>query len=410
MYAGEFSLACSPLTIQRSDPIVSPGIASNHVHSIAGGNAFSRSMSDPLAATKSPQTSCNVDIDHSNYWVPALYHIDAGGTYTLVKYTGNNAYYFNRACDYTANPTVCDNINNNRSPRAFPAGFRMLAGDTTRRTYNASDFSHQAIAIMCANNPGIPDHEGPSMPTTPCQTFRAEVYFPSCWDGVNLDSANHKDHVSYPDYTHGNYQGGYCPKSHPVALFSLFYEFFFTTHDFPDTKFIFSNSDTTGYGLHGDFINGWTDLNVLQNAFNCIGDNCPINAPVANGGHRQGASTPQLVTPAVYEEDIGLTNPIRSLPNQGLTPTTSAPSSTPTGNKSWKSLGCYSDSVAARTLSFGQQIPGGPGALTLEACQSLCQKQGYTLAGVEYADECCMFVGFLTSFYASASYLFRTYC
>ena len=174
-----------------------------------------------------------------------------------------------------------------------------------------------------------------------------------------------------------------------MALYSLFYEFFFTTTDFADTNFIFSNSDTTGLGFHGDFINGWTDLNVLQNAFNCVGNDCPINAPVANGGHRQAASSPPLVTAAVYEEDIGLHGPITSLPNQGLTPVTSAPSSSPTGTKTWKSLGCYTDSVAARSLAFGQAVPGGPDALTVEICQSLCQKQGYSLAGVEYADECC---------------------
>ena len=30
--------------------------------------------------------------------------------------------------------------------------------------------------------------------------------------------------------------------------------------------------DPTGYGLHGDFINGWTDQTALQNAFpSCVG-------------------------------------------------------------------------------------------------------------------------------------------
>ena len=89
LYAGEFSLQCAPLTLQRSDPLVSPGIASNHVHCIAGGNNFSRNMPGALDATDSPQTSCNVDIDHSNYWVPCLYHINGNNTYSLVPYTGN---------------------------------------------------------------------------------------------------------------------------------------------------------------------------------------------------------------------------------------------------------------------------------------------------------------------------------
>lgn len=62
----------------------------------------------------------------------------------------------------------------------------------------------------------------------------------------------------------------------------------------------------------------------------------------------------------------------------------SAPSS-----GSWKLLGCYTDSVSARTLGNAEGVPGGPTAMTIEACQAVCKAGGWTLAGVEYADECC---------------------
>jgi hypothetical protein len=88
-FAGEFSLACAPLAIQRSDPLISPGVASGHVHGIVGGNSFSRNMGAPKAAVVNTATSCNVDIDHSNYWVPVLYHIRPDGEYELVQFTGN---------------------------------------------------------------------------------------------------------------------------------------------------------------------------------------------------------------------------------------------------------------------------------------------------------------------------------
>lgn len=65
-------------------------------------------------------------------------------------------------------------------------------------------------------------------------------------------------------------------------------------------------------------------------------------------------------------------------------------STPPTGGpKKWNLLGCYTDSVSARTLSTAQTIPNGPGTLTVEICQSLCQNAGYSLAGVEYSVECC---------------------
>jgi hypothetical protein len=56
--------------------------------------------------------------------------------------------------------------------------------------------------------------------------------------------------------------------------------------------------------------------------------------------------------------------------------------------RSWNSLGCYTDSVAARTLSVVMQVTGGADSMTAEACQMACNAAGYTFAGVEYAAEC----------------------
>ena len=55
----------------------------------------------------------------------------------------------------------------------------------------------------------------------------------------------------------------------------------------------------------------------------------------------------------------------------------------------WTSLGCYTDSVSARSLPYTASVPGGSGAMTIELCQSACLAAGYVFAGVEYANECC---------------------
>jgi hypothetical protein len=57
----------------------------------------------------------------------------------------------------------------------------------------------------------------------------------------------------------------------------------------------------------------------------------------------------------------------------------------------WYPLGCYVDSVGARTLANGMQVPGGANAMTVEACTSVCLASKYTLAGVEYSGECCKY-------------------
>ena len=62
-----WTINCGVLSIQRSDPIVSPGNASGHVHAISGGTAFSRTMNGVDAAVDAKQTTCDKFTDHSNY-------------------------------------------------------------------------------------------------------------------------------------------------------------------------------------------------------------------------------------------------------------------------------------------------------------------------------------------------------
>lgn len=71
-----------------------------------------------------------------------------------------------------------------------------------------------------------------------------------------------------------------------------------------------------------------------------------------------------------------------------LSTATSAPTATaaPGG---WKYEGCWRDNVSGRALSTGIQVPGGAGAMTVEACTAGCRGAGFALAGVEYGGECC---------------------
>jgi len=297
-----FTVNCAPLTIQRSDPVVQPGIASFHVHSVTGGNAFRRTMG-PMDATKANETSCDKAIDHSNYWVPQLYHQrQTDKMWEMVHWKGTAVYYQKRACDYAPGIKNCDKT---KVPLAFPDGFRMVAGDSYRRTQNNSDITNRAVHIMCIFDGGSIQYDG--FPPRQCNTMRSEVYFPSCWDGKNLDSDDHKSHVSYPAI--GNFNGGVCPQSHPVALMSIFYEFFFDTSPYTDRKFAFANGDPTGFGFHGDFIMGWTNRALLQTAHH----DCVTSANCPKLGNQPQQTRP-LIYPAIFEEDIGLHNPITSLP------------------------------------------------------------------------------------------------
>jgi len=299
-----FTVNCQPLTIQRSDPIVNPGVPGGHLHSVIGGNAFRRSMPGTYDANNATKTTCDKAIDHSNYWVPSLYHQRSDKLWELVNWKGSAVYYQKRACNYDPNIQYCDK-NNGFVPMAFPYGFRMVAGDPYRRTQNNSDFAQKAVSIMCI---GGKNGEVNGFPKERCDTMRAQVYFPSCWDGKNVDTPTHNTHVAYP--WKGDYNGGVCPKSHPVAILSIFFEFFFDTSSYTDiNRFAFSCGDPTGYGYHGDFIMGWTNRDLLQTAHkDCVG---PSDCPKL-GNQPQQKQT--LIYPAIYEEEVGLNGPIKQLP------------------------------------------------------------------------------------------------
>ena len=94
--------------------------------------------------------------------------------------------------------------------------------------------------------------------------IRTQVTFPTCWDGVNLDSPDHKSHVAYSLIPFEPYadpvirrpytpeqERGKCPDTHPVHLPQLMYEVMFETQIFsPDEwpedgsqPFVFSMGD-----------------------------------------------------------------------------------------------------------------------------------------------------------------------
>lgn len=63
-----------------------------------------------------------------------------------------------------------------------------------------------------------------SFPAQPCAGgIRTTITFPTCWDGKNVDSPDHKIHVAYPQS--GTFESvGQCPSTHPVRLPQLMYE------------------------------------------------------------------------------------------------------------------------------------------------------------------------------------------
>ncbi|PHH90897.1 hypothetical protein CDD83_2316 [Cordyceps sp. RAO-2017] len=190
----------------------------------------------------------------------------------------------------------------------------MVVGDPYLRTFDASKPEQRAISHVCLGQDRSVDT--PHLPSTPCLRLRAETFFPSCWDGRNLDSADHKSHMAFPAI--GDYNTGVCPASHPVALLSVFLEFFYDTGAVRDFgRWVWAMGDPTGYGLHGDFVNGWADQGALERAMgSCTGargvddPRCSLNVGPGGPG-RSSRRSPQTEPPP---EEVGLRGPLDRLP------------------------------------------------------------------------------------------------
>eukprot|EP01118_Nematostelium_gracile_P009047 TRINITY_DN302_c0_g3_i1.p1 TRINITY_DN302_c0_g3~~TRINITY_DN302_c0_g3_i1.p1 ORF type:complete len:543 (-),score=118.58 TRINITY_DN302_c0_g3_i1:20-1648(-) len=328
-----FKVFCSgtPVFRGRVDPIVDPGGVSGHSHKVSGGSNFSPAKVGQSAESvynemiSSSCTTCSIgQVDLTAYWHPDLYYQWPNGTFSLVPRGGLTVYYLSR----TGNGDQ-----SNPKWTAFPKGFRMLAGNPYRRSFNESDVSHQAINFACLGETPGPETNGFPTKDKFCKNgLRLQVFFPMCWDGVNLDSPGHNKHVAYAT----RYNGGNCPASHPVRTPGVFFEAFYSVSEFPHgdgsrQPFVLSQGDTTGYGFHGDFLSGW-DPSVMQAALEhpscdatntANGNNVKNCLPLAPFVQETPSGACQLDNVIPLTEDLGLAAPIHSLP--GCNPLTYGP-------------------------------------------------------------------------------------
>lgn len=210
--------------------------------------------------------------------------------------------------------------------------------------------------------------------------------------------------MSYPV---GAYNDGVCPDTHPVHLISLFYELVAPTGNFPyhgSGTWSLSNGDPKGLRMHGDFVMGWNDTDLLQQFI----DNCP-NAMGNIADCPPLAAVLDTTAPGacqfegeIVDEAIGMDGPIAALPGcnkpwdgTGPQPTCS---SVPTPSlvraieplpSGWSNLGCITEGTGGRALT-GIMVQGSN--MTKAVCSATCGSEGFTYAGVEFGDVRSCFV------------------
>ena len=236
------------------DPIVFPGQpGASHLHDFIGART-TNNASSATESLRAAGTTCVMPGDSSGYWVPALFK---NGVRVLPTATSKNALFYYRHAGVSSG-TVFQTI---------PDGLKMIVGNA----HATSAAENEGIArgrIIFKCGPG----SGTDLPAPPSQCASGVMVvsykFPNCWDGVNLDSPDHKSHMAYP-------ASGRCPSTHPVAIPRI--ESFVRYPVGASPIGTITMASGPHFTAHMDFWNAWEPV-----ALNWLLDNC-INAGVDCG-------------------------------------------------------------------------------------------------------------------------------
>ncbi len=232
---GQFRMACNYSHFSYDDPIVFPGQpGKSHFHMFFG-NTRTDAFSTTESLVNSGGGSCNgFELNRSGYWTPAL--LDGKG----------NAVVPDRIILYYKTKRTSE-------VQGMPQGLKMVAGNVSDESFEVS----QRLGWSCGKS-GTSYNKSNQIPTN-CgdDPINAYVQFPPCWDGKNLDSADHQTHVAFvPD-------SQACPDSHPVRLPQITILLYFPPGDSSGWYLSSDRSDgastAPGATLHADWFGGWND-------------------------------------------------------------------------------------------------------------------------------------------------------
>ncbi|GGM41101.1 DUF1996 domain-containing protein [Dactylosporangium sucinum] len=238
----EFNAACTYSHSFKDDPIIFPGLpGASHMHSFLGNRTTNaNTTTESLLANSS--TSCGPATDLSAYWIPTLYQRGVA-----IEPRGVTVYYGSRLPDPSRT-------------LPFPQGMRMIAGDAKRQVATPSGAPGQ---FWCAGPGGevgrSADGNWPICAATANLTF--QLVFQDCWDGVNLDSPDHKSHVSYSTVN------GQCAGAYPVAIPNISFVIDYNTRGDADG---FTLASGMASSMHGDVFLAWDNVAMGQRVKDCV--------------------------------------------------------------------------------------------------------------------------------------------
>ncbi len=260
--AASFRIECGFSHMANNDPIVFPGKTGASHHHTFFGNTSSNAFSTNASLASAGNTTCSGGImNRSSYWVPSMIDTANGAPikplYILVYYK-------------TPNP---------EKVTVPPAGLRMIAYGSTNTTGPSGPYDkknrYTCNQVYETKQEHIPNCQ-------PGETLDWMLVFPDCWDGRNLDSANHQSHMA-------SSRDGVCPTTHPVLIPLISYNVHYPVGSSGTSKWRLAsdNYQTTspgGYSGHGDWMNGWDPVFMRGFVKNCLLANKDCHAHLLGDG------------------------------------------------------------------------------------------------------------------------------
>lgn len=218
---GQFRIMCQYSHFSFDDPIVFPGQpGASHLHMFYGNTGTNADTTTDSLVNHGGSTCSGFELNRSAYWSPAL--LDGKGN-VVVPHT-IIIYYKTKFPDLV---------------QRLPQGLKMIAGNTGTGSFT----SNQNLTWSCGEN-GHAYNLTNRIPDCGGDTINAAVVFPQCWDGVNLDSADHRSHMATVSTSKP------CPASHPVRFPQISILLYYPGQESVDGWMLSSDVAAMGDGSH----------------------------------------------------------------------------------------------------------------------------------------------------------------
>ena len=292
---GAFRFFCLPGQVLKDDPVALPGQpGASHLHQFIGNTGANANSTYASLRTSGGSTCDNrgqpTALNRSSYWMPAM--LDGMGN--VVRPDTVLVYYkqLPASSPYCGAPDAT----HTGYCTALPNGIRFIFGynmktmtggptdtgswDYWALTFECTDRSRNQLASVNGVYHTIPEVVAAGCPAG--AWLKVGLDAPTCWDGKNLDVADHRSHVVYASGVGVGASGQRaCPLDHPYRLPGIAYSWFFNTDaNFLAGRWRLSSDDmlaqmtgkpvVAGTTLHMDYFEAWSPIAKARWIQNCI--------------------------------------------------------------------------------------------------------------------------------------------